>query len=127
LTWLKLAFGLQAQTFSRAGNLEGPIMDTTTLGMLAVIAAVVAGALIVSKMILRVSKDRFMRCPETGAITLVGVDCVASQDGGSKPVVCRCALWPEKAGCAQRCLERYEESSAGYPVNLSALRPFGPH
>jgi hypothetical protein len=102
-------------------------MDTTTLGMLIVIATVVASAFIVWQIILRVSKDRLMRCPETGAITLVGVECVATRDGDVKPVVCNCALWPEKAGCAQRCLERYDESSASYPANLSALRPFGHH
>ena len=102
-------------------------MDATTLVMLGVIFALVAGAVLVWRMILRVSKDRLMRCPETGAITLVGVEPVAARDGESAPVVCRCALWPEqKANCKQRCLERYEETSAGYPVNLSALRPFGP-
>jgi hypothetical protein len=68
-----------------------------------------------------------MRCPKTGAVTLVGVERTAWRDGAWAPVVCRCALWPENAGCEQRCLERFEETTAGCPVSLSALRPFGHH
>jgi len=97
-------------------------MDATTLGMLGVIAALIVGAVVVWRMIRTVSRERLMRCPETEAITLVGVE----HGGDGAPVVRRCALWPERAECAQRCLERCEETSSSFPVNLSALRPFGP-
>jgi hypothetical protein len=71
------------------------------------------------------SKDRLMRCPEMGSVTLVGAE-YASQRAGDTPelTVQRCGLWPEKAGCARGCLARYPETSPGYRVNLHALRPF---
>ena len=72
----------------------------------------------------QVWKDRLMRCPETGAIALVGVD-HASPGDGSAPmlVVRRCGLWPSRAGCDRGCLARYEESLPGFSPRLSALRP----
>lgn len=74
----------------------------------------------------RFSSDRLMRCPETGAVTLVGVNEVARRDGeGTEPVVWRCELWPERKNCAQSCLVRYNETQPGFRINLHALRPFG--
>ena len=73
----------------------------------------------------QVWKDRLMRCPETGSITLVGVE-FGSPRAGNAPelTVQRCGLWPEKLGCARGCLARYGETSPGFTVNLDALRPF---
>lgn len=89
------------------------------------IAAWLAFALYVLWISRQVWKDRLMRCPETGAVTLVGVEC-ASPDTGNAPrlTVRRCRLWPEKADCARGCLARYGETPPGFPCSLHALRPF---
>lgn len=72
----------------------------------------------------QVWKDRLVRCPETGAVALVGVDHVSAGDGSApRLVVRRCGLWPSRAGCARGCLARYEES-AGFAPGFNALRPF---
>lgn len=96
-----------------------------TLEWMAASAFVVAVMLYVLRLITRLSKDRMMRCPNTGAITIVGVVQVPSPDGG-EPValVHRCQLWPEKTGCGQGCLERYDETRDGVPINVDGLRPF---
>jgi hypothetical protein len=73
----------------------------------------------------RVWNDRLMRCPETGAVILVGVE-YGSPGAGQPPqlTVKRCGLWPEKRNCARGCLARYDESVPGLPANLDALKPF---
>jgi hypothetical protein len=97
-----------------------------TLGWIVVIAALVAFGAWVIWLAGRFSSDRLMRCPETGAITLVGVHEVTQLDGkGTEPVVWRCELWPEKKNCAQSCLARYNETQPGFRINLHSLRPFG--
>ena len=71
------------------------------------------------------SRDRLMRCPETGAVTLVGVEPVIC--GGQKTAaleVQRCGLWPDRINCDRACLARYGETAAGYRVNIDALRPY---
>ena len=74
----------------------------------------------------QVWKDRLMRCPDTGSITLVGIEYVSPRDGHAPEfTVQRCGLWPEKKNCTRDCLARYAETSPGYRVNLHALRPFG--
>lgn len=67
--------------------------------------------------------DRLVRCPETGAVTLVGVEYV-SLPAGSAPVltVRRCGLWPAKAGCSHACVDRYEDSLSGFWASVRALR-----
>ena len=103
------------------------MMDFSTLGWIVGVVAALALVLYVFWMIARVWKDRLMRCPETGAITLVGIEPAARQDGQAPAVaVQRCGLWPEKRQCTQGCLARYRETSSGYKVKLSALRPFKP-
>lgn len=73
----------------------------------------------------QVWKDTAMRCPETGSITLVGVDYTLPRDGDTPELtVQRCGLWPERKDCARGCLARYAETAPGYLVKLDALRPF---
>ena len=99
--------------------------DFATAGWMVGIAAALALSLYVGWIIWRVGKDRLMRCPETGAVTLVGIEPDSRRAGKAPEVmVQRCGLWPEKMGCAQGCLARYDETSPGYKVNLDALRPF---
>ncbi len=99
--------------------------DFATVGWTLGTAVWVALALYVSWIVRRVGKDRLMRCPETGSITLVGVE-PAARHAGREPEVTvrRCVLWPEKMGCARGCLARYRETSPDYRINLDALRPF---
>jgi hypothetical protein len=101
--------------------------DFATAGWTVGIAAWLALALYACWIAWRVWKDRLMRCPETGSITLVGIE-PASRRAGKAPEVKvqRCGLWPEKMDCARGCLARYGETSPGYRVNLDALRPFKP-
>jgi hypothetical protein len=97
-----------------------------TLGWIVAIAALVAAGAWVIWLAGRFSSDRLMRCPETGAITLVGVHEATQLDGkGTEPVVWRCELWPERKICARSCLVRYKETEPGFRINLHALRPFG--
>lgn len=96
-----------------------------TLGWIAAIAAFVTFGAWVIRLAGRFSSDRLMRCPKTGAVTLVGVEEVARPGGNeTEPVVQRCELWPERKDCAQTCLERYDETEPGFRINLRALRPF---
>lgn len=96
------------------------------LGWIVAIVVLVAFGGWVMWLAARFSTDRLMRCPETGAVTLVGVREAARPAGkGTKPVVWRCELWPERKDCAQRCLVRYNETEPGFRINLHALRPFG--
>lgn len=98
----------------------------TIVGWAVAIVALVAFGGWVVWLTNRFSTDRLMRCPETGAVTLVGVDEVSRPDGkGTQPVVWRCELWPERKNCAQNCLVRYGETEPGFRINLHALRPFG--
>lgn len=88
-------------------------------------AAWLALALYVCWIVRQVCKNTLMRCPETGAVTLVGIE-TASRSAVRAPgvKVQRCGLWPNKKNCASGCLARYEETEPGYRVNLDALRPF---
>lgn len=66
-----------------------------------------------------------MRCPETGAITLVGVEYASARNGKApEPTVKRCGLWPGKAACALRCLARYGDTLPDFLDSLKTLEPF---
>lgn len=99
--------------------------DIATAGWMVGVVASLALALYVGWIAWRVGKNRLMRCPETGAVTLVGIE-ADSRHAGKTPAVKveRCALWPDEMGCARGCLARYDETSPGFRVNLDALRPF---
>ena len=73
------------------------------------------------------SRGRMMRCPETGAVSVVQVVRTAGEDAITPGLaVTQCDLWPQKKGCAQGCLARYRETEPGFRINLNALRPFEP-
>ena len=88
---------------------------------IAIAGLVIAGGLMVW-VTDRFSRDRMMRCPETGAITVVRV----AVGEGKEPAVQCCDAWPARKHCSQGCLARYSESGPGWRVNLDALRPFEP-
>ncbi len=82
-------------------------------------------AIYVYRIIRQNGSERLVRCPETGAITLVSISSAAWRDGnGSAPEVRHCALWQDRQDCVQGCLARHPEMSPSYRLNLQALRPF---
>ncbi|MBI3043990.1 MAG: hypothetical protein HYY78_14315 [Betaproteobacteria bacterium] len=73
----------------------------------------------------QVWEDRLMRCPETGAVALVGVEYVSPRPGAAPGLtVQRCGLWPGRKDCARGCLARYDEVLPGFTPHPDALRPF---
>ena len=100
-------------------------MEFATIVWTVGIAAWVAFLVYVYWIAQQVWNDRLTRCPETGAVTLVGVE-YASPRPGAAPVarVRRCRLWPERENCAQECLVRCDETLPGFPPRVNPLRPF---
>lgn len=73
------------------------------------------------------SRGRMMRCPQTGAISIVQVVPRAAGEGRAPGLMVKqCDLWPQNSGCTEGCLARYRETAPGLRVNLKALRPFEP-
>ena len=102
------------------------MVDITSLAQVVVIAVLALFAVIfVHWVIERGSRNRLMRCPETGAVAFVGAERVSHTDGNASAVIVRsCEFWPERKSCARGCLARYDESTRGYRVKLDSLRPF---
>jgi hypothetical protein len=97
-----------------------------TAGWIVMAALWLLVAFYVYRIIRQNGSERLVRCPETGAITLVSIAPAARRDGDASALEVRhCALWQDRQeDCAQGCLTRYPEMSPGYRVNLRALRPF---
>lgn len=92
------------------------------------IAMLATLALVVYRMVTQLRNLTLMRCPETGAVTLVGVEAAPGRAGNAPRLTVRqCDLWPERRNCGRGCLARYPETKPGYRVNLDALRPFERH
>jgi hypothetical protein len=57
---------------------------------------------------LRLRRTRTVRCPETGLVADVALDArraaLTAVPGPPTVRVRRCALWPEREDCAQRCV-----------------------
>lgn len=101
-------------------------MDFATIGWVVLIAVWLAVVLYLYWTIVDFWKERPMRCPETGAITLVAIKTVFRGGEAPQVTVRRCGLWPGKEDCGRGCLARCGETSPGWRFNLNALRPFGP-
>jgi hypothetical protein len=69
-------------------------------------------------------KSTLLRCPETGAVTLVDVRPIGSDGHAPRLDVSRCALWTETRECGRGCLARYGETGPGVWTDVRALRPF---
>jgi hypothetical protein len=102
------------------------MMDLTSAAqVVAIVALALVVATYVHYVVMGASKNRLMRCPETGAVAFVGAERVSRHDGGApKLAVQACEFWPKRQGCARGCLARYDETTSGYRVNREALRPF---
>lgn len=102
-------------------------MNIDIMAWIMVLAGVAAFSAIVYWLINMVSRGRMMRCPETGAVSVVHVVRTAGGEVKAPGLsVTQCDLWPQKKDCAQGCLARYGETAPGFRINLNALRPFEP-
>ena len=102
-------------------------MNTDTAAWIIVLAGMAAMGGFLYWLLATVSRGRMMRCPETGAISVVRVVTTAGREEKAPGLtVTQCDLWPQKKDCAQGCLSRYSETAPGWRVNLNALRPFEP-
>jgi hypothetical protein len=100
-------------------------MNTETVGWMLVLLGLAAFVGLSYWLIRMASRGQLMRCPETGAVSIVQVAPTADDKRkGSALRVTQCDLWPQKKGCAQGCLARHAETGPGFHVNLDALRPF---
>jgi hypothetical protein len=71
--------------------------------------------------------ELLVRCPETGAVSVIRVRPATRRDFQSAALEVRhCGLWPGEQNCRRGCLHRFAETSPGYPVSLKSLRPFDP-
>ena len=69
--------------------------------------------------------ELLVRCPETGAVSVIRVRPAGRRDIKSAALeIQHCGLWPGEQDCRRGCLNRFLEASPGYRVNLKSLRPF---
>ena len=102
-------------------------MNVDSVAWIIVLVGIVAMGGFLWWLLAMVSRGRMMRCPETGAISIVQVAPTAgSAEKAPGLTVTQCDLWPQTKDCAQGCLSRYRETAPGWRVNLNALRPFEP-
>jgi len=98
----------------------------TTAGWILMAAFWLVVAFYVGRLIMRIWNERMVRCPETGAITLVRLTPAARGDGNAPGAeVEHCLLWQDgKEHCAQGCLARNPEACPVHRVNMPALRAY---
>jgi hypothetical protein len=101
-------------------------MDYTTLGWIFIGFIWLAVALYVASLVRQLWKEQLVRCPETGAVTLIRHQQAARS--GMPPVieVERCGLWPDKQACLRTCLLRLRDIPRGLRTDARGLRPFRP-
>lgn len=73
-------------------------------------------------------RQRLLRCPDSGTVTLVELTESSNDSPGKHAVtsyqVKNCQLWPGKKNCSRECLSRCSEYPGLFGFNLVALRPF---
>ena len=73
--------------------------------MVAVVVLALVAIAYVYYVVIGTSRNRLMRCPETGAVAFVGAEEVSRRDAAAPRVVVRsCEFWPARKDCAQGCL-----------------------
>jgi hypothetical protein len=79
-----------------------------TLFAIAALALVYVIAPICAGVFFRFRRPRTMRCPETGVAVELTLDArhaaLTAVPGPPRMRVMACTLWPDRKGCAQRCL-----------------------
>jgi hypothetical protein len=96
-------------------------MDYSTIGWILIALIWASIAAYVFWMIGPVWKDKLLRCPDTGAVALVGIRQVMRAGKAPAIEVDRCGLWPEKQGCDRGCLSQFGETSPGLRVDGRGL------
>jgi len=90
------------------------------LAGLAVVAFVFALAPVAGSVYLRLLAPRWLRCPETYLPAAVAVDAGraawTAAFGRTHLRIRSCTLWPQRAGCAQRCCDLPEISEEEEPL-----------
>ena len=90
-------------------------MNAPWIVLTAIVAVAVVYVLlpVVGEAFVRFRVQRRLSCPETGANAEVGVDArraaFTAAFAHSLLRVKSCSLWPERRGCGQTCLSRFEE------------------
>ena len=78
-----------------------------TLGAMAALALGYVRAPIVAEVFFRLRGRRTVRCPETGLAAEVEIDArhaaLSAVPGPPEVRVAECSLWPDRAGCEQKC------------------------
>src|SRR5262245_28582787 len=78
-----------------------------TLAAMAALALGYVVAPIMAEAFFHVRGRRTVRCPETGLTAEMEIDArraaLSAVPGPPKARVAKCSLWPDRAGCAQRC------------------------
>ena len=96
------------------------------LAGLALVAVVFVLAPVMGSVYLRLRGTRFLRCPETHLPVAVGLDAgyAAWTALFRRPLlrVKRCALWPERGECSQRCCGLPALAQEGEPRQPTAVR-----
>jgi hypothetical protein len=96
------------------------------LAGLAAVALVFVLAPVAGSAYVRLRAPRWLRCPETHLPAAVAVDAghAAWTAAFSGPLlrIRSCTLWPERAGCAQRCCELPEFSAETERFQRDSLR-----
>ena len=106
--------------------------DTWTL-VIAAAAATIWIALILGAYVKleRTRNRKLLRCPESGAITVVDIEEMSRETNSTARWphlrVRSCELWPERKDCGRGCLIRCSEAWGSYGSNLASLRPFDMH
>jgi hypothetical protein len=105
------------------GRKEGAMADPwAVLAGLGAVAFVFVLAPVAGSVYLHLRAPRWLRCPETHMPAAVAVDAwhATWTAAFNRPLlrIRACTLWPEKAGCAQRCCELPEVSAAPRPERL---------
>ena len=99
-------------------------MDYSTAGWVLLGLIWFAVALYVIVLMKRVWQDQLVRCPETGAVTLIRIQQVARSGMPSFIDVERCGLWPDKQACMRSCLSRRRDIPRGLRIDARGLRPY---
>ena len=79
----------------------------------------------------RYRKRKLVRCPESGAISLVGIkeETPGPDEITARPLlrVKKCSLWPERIDCARGCLNACSTTYGNWRFDLASLAPFENH
>lgn len=79
----------------------------------------------------RYRKRKLVRCPESGAISLVDIkeETPRPDEITARPLlrVKKCSLWPERIDCARGCLNACSTTYGSWRFDLASLAPFENH